>query len=101
MKAAKIVAHVRSSTTATDLLQGDDRLQAANATRWNSQLTMIKSILKIPADKLNQLSTTHKLNTHERILLTELVEILAPFEEATKYVQFEKKRVCQLHCALY
>ena len=51
---------------------------------------MIESILKISADKLNQLSTTHKLNTHERILLTELVEILAPFEEATKYVQFEK-----------
>ncbi|KAI0215018.1 hypothetical protein LSAT2_032966, partial [Lamellibrachia satsuma] len=39
-KASTIVNHVRKSTVATELLEGENKLQAANATRWNSQLKM-------------------------------------------------------------
>jgi hypothetical protein len=31
-----------------DILEGEKRLQTANATRWNSQLFMIRHILNIP-----------------------------------------------------
>lgn len=54
-KAAKIVTYVRKSVHATEVLQDFNRLQAANATRWNSQLTMINSVLNIPEDKLNMI----------------------------------------------
>ena len=42
---------------------------------------MIRSILNIPKEKLDQLDT-QKLSHHERTLLADLVEILSPFEEA-------------------
>ena len=44
-RCSKLVAFVRKSTIATDLLEGENRLQADNVTRWNSQLIMIKSVL--------------------------------------------------------
>ncbi len=40
---SKLVAFVRKSTIATDLLEGENRLQIDNATRWNSQLKLIRS----------------------------------------------------------
>ena len=45
-KCSKIVAHVRKSTVATEILGGVNRLQTENYTRWNSQLTMILSVPK-------------------------------------------------------
>ena len=54
-KASKVVTYVRKSTIATDLLEGEGRLQAANATRWNSEVKMIRSVLKISQQKLDQL----------------------------------------------
>ena len=56
-KASNIVSHVRRSAHATDLLDGEKKLQAANATHWNSQVKMVRSILNMPADKLSTLPT--------------------------------------------
>lgn len=58
-KAAKIVSFARKSTHATEILEDEKRLQVANATRWNSQLYSIKSILSVPSQKLDALDTVH------------------------------------------
>ena len=44
----QIVPHVRHSSQACDLFENDPKLQMANVNRWNSQLTMIKSLLNVP-----------------------------------------------------
>ena len=88
-KASSIVNHIRKSTVASDLLADFPRVQAANQTRWNSQLKMIRSLLAIPADKLTQLDCA-QLSAYERSVLKDLVEILTPFEETTDEVQGEK-----------
>ena len=67
-KVAKIVSHARKSITATEILEGEKRLQAKNDTRWNSELNSIKSILSVPEDKLNLLETSH-LTAYERKML--------------------------------
>ena len=46
-------------TIATDLLEHKKSFKAANVTRWNSQLMMIRSILRIPEDTLNSFDTVH------------------------------------------
>lgn len=54
-KAANIVSHVQCSTHPTEILDGERKLQAANATRsQNSQLTMVRSLLRAPEEKLQQ-----------------------------------------------
>ena len=90
-KASAIVSHVRKSIHAAEVLESERSLQAATVTRWNSQLTMILSmILRIPEEKLNTLGTTHKLTVYDRKLLEDLVEILTPFETATQCIQGNK-----------
>lgn len=86
-RASQIVSHVRKSTISTDLLEDYRKLQAANVTRWNSEVSMIRSVLRIPEEKLNELDTKMKLNTHDRVLLQELCDILTPFETATDFTQ--------------
>lgn len=86
-KCSKMVCYVRKSTVATEQLEEEKRIQAANETRWNSQLKMICSILAVPNSKLVELETPHKLTTYEWYVLQELVTILTPFEEATDYAQ--------------
>ena len=78
-KASTTVNHVRKSTVATELLEGENKLQAANATRWNSQLKMVHSILYTPVDKLDAFDTA-KLTTYDRNILQNLVNILTPIE---------------------
>jgi hypothetical protein len=78
-KCSKLVGYVRKSTVASEQLEGEKRIQAANDTRWNSQLKMICSILLVPNGKLAELDTLHKLTTYERNVLHELVSILTPF----------------------
>ena len=85
-KAANIVSYVRKSTKASEILEGEKRLQAKVATRWNSELKSIKSLLSIPTDKLQQLEC-QQLNSYERAILQDLVEILSPFKEATDATQ--------------
>ena len=56
---------------------------------WPScELKSIKSILRVPEDKLRLLDTVH-LTVHERKVLEDLVEILTPFQEATDFAQGE------------
>ncbi|XP_062579450.1 zinc finger BED domain-containing protein 4-like [Saccostrea cucullata] len=88
-KASNIVSFVRKSVVASEMLEDEQRLQAANITSWNSQLHMLRSILKVPESKLNSLDTKYKLSTYERKLLQELCQILDPFEHATLLVQQE------------
>ena len=93
-KAGKIVTYVRKSINGSDLLEGEKKLQAKVATRWNSELHSIKSILSIPEDKLLQLDTVH-LTTYERNILQDLVEILTPFHIR------RKRSYSQLCSAMY
>jgi hypothetical protein len=86
-KIAKIVSYVHKSQHATELLEGEYKLQKSNATRWNSQLKSIKSILRVPEEKLRSLDTTYQLTTYDRKILSDLVNILTPFQEATDLSQ--------------
>ena len=89
-KASSLVSFVRRSIHASEILEDEGRLQACNATRWNSQMVMIRSVLNVGEDKLKQIDCSVKLSTYERKLLVELSSILEPFEKATLLVQKEK-----------
>ncbi|VDI42302.1 Hypothetical predicted protein [Mytilus galloprovincialis] len=75
---------------ASEILEDYKRLQAANATRWNSQLHMICSVLNVPELELDKIDCKTKLSSYERKLLSELCTILEPFDKATVLVQGEK-----------
>ena len=89
-KVSNFVRFVRKSGNASDILEGEKRLQTATVTNWNSQLIMIKSVLNIPEDKLNKVEGASKISSYERKLLSELCCILDPFEFATVLAQKEK-----------
>lgn len=89
-KVSTIISYVHKSCIATDILSGENRLQSSVPTRWNSQIIMIKSILKVDKEKLNTLNTA-KLASYELNSLRDFVEILSPFEEATKIAQIENE----------
>ncbi|XP_045172971.2 zinc finger BED domain-containing protein 4-like [Mercenaria mercenaria] len=89
-KASTIVSYVRKSVLASEYLEDEKRLQAANCTSWNSQLYMIQSVLAVPEDKLSSLDCPQKLSSYERKLLGEVWQLLKPFEEATLEVQRER-----------
>ncbi len=88
-KCSKIVSHVRKSTIATEVLEGEKKLEIANATCWNSQLKMIRSILAADPAKMDSIKDAPKLTQYERNIIKDLVEILTPFEEATDFSQIE------------
>ena len=46
-KVGNIVKFVRKSVNASDIIENENRLQSDNATRWNSQIIMIRSILSV------------------------------------------------------
>lgn len=52
---------------------------------------MLKSIISIPPEKLADLNEEKapKITAYERKMITELLEILTPFEEATDFAQTE------------
>ncbi len=78
-KCSKIVALVRRSTVLTEILEGENRLQTATETRWNSQLKIVRSFLKISSEILDKADLQIKLTTFERSMLEELISILIPF----------------------
>ena len=86
-KCSNLVSFVRKSTMAADVLQHETKLQTSNTTRWNSQLKMIRSVLKLPESKLAEIHDAPKLTSNERNILQDIVEIVLPFEEATDFVQ--------------
>lgn len=88
-RCSRLVAHVRKSTIAADILQNENKMQYDTVTRWNSQLKMVRSVLAISEDKLQELEEAPVLSAHDRNVLRDLVEILTPFEEATDFVQVD------------
>ena len=76
------------SILASELLDGECRLQAANITRWYSLLKIIRSILKVPEDKLDSLAAP-QVTLYDINIVIDLVEILTPLEDATMSVQIE------------
>lgn len=93
-RCSKLVSFLRKSTIAADVLENEKRPQNENATRWNSQLKMIKSVLSIPESKLSEIHDAPKLTAHERNILQDIVSILAPFEQATDFAQIECVPIC-------
>ena len=84
-KAASIVSYVRKSVNASEILEGERRLQAKVATRWNSELKRIRSLMRVPVEKPHL--DCQQLNSYDRLILNDLIEILTPFEEATDATQ--------------
>ncbi|KAI0211964.1 hypothetical protein LSAT2_003149 [Lamellibrachia satsuma] len=80
-KVAKLVAYVRKSTTASEILEGH-------------QNKMLRSIIRIPEDVLHKLDCTSKLSSYEMKLIGELCKILQPFEEVTDRVQGQAIVTC-------
>ncbi|KAI2659489.1 Zinc finger BED domain-containing protein 4 [Labeo rohita] len=89
-KVQKLVSFCHKSTLATDALEGGHKLQPANATRWNSQLKMLRSVLNVPSDVLAEVHCPIQLTSYELKIIQELCEVLEPFEEATDRCQAEK-----------
>ena len=87
-KYAKIVALVLKSILASILLEGECRLQKANIRRWYSLLKIIRSILKVPEDKLDS-EAAPQVTLYDRNMVIDLLEILTHFEDATMSVQIE------------
>ena len=85
-----VILYVHRSCIVTDILSDENRLQSSVPTRWNSQIIMIKSILKVNKEKLNTLNKA-KLASYELNSFRDFVEILSPFEEATKIAQIENE----------
>ena len=88
-KASRLVSHIRHSALASDILEGECRPQAKNATRWNSSNKMLRSLLNIDPAKLDQLDCPVKLSKYELNLIKEITDILTPFEVATLECQGE------------
>ncbi|XP_068245594.1 zinc finger BED domain-containing protein 4-like [Palaemon carinicauda] len=91
-----IVAAVCRSTVAAPFLEKIGvSLQAANATRWNSQLTMLKSVLKdvngvnSAIRLLRSCKTVEELNGMEIAMLKEVIKVLELFKEGTSQVEGE------------
>jgi len=86
-RCSSLVSFVHRSTVVVYVLKDETRLQANNATRWNSQLKMIQSVLVVSDSVLSQVEKSPKLTTYEKNLLQDMVDTLTPFEEATEFVQ--------------
>ena len=61
-KVSRLVSHVRHSTTASELFSNELKLEIANATRWNSQVRMLRSLLAVSEQTMQQLDFVGKLN---------------------------------------
>ncbi|KAG7177308.1 hypothetical protein Hamer_G000607 [Homarus americanus] len=102
-KCYSIVDAIRRSTVAAPFLEKIGvALQAANATRWNSQLTMIKSVLKDTSGVNSAIrllvtkKTVEELKGMEMTMLKEVVQVLEPFQEAMS--QVEGENIVTLSC---
>lgn len=89
VKVSKLVSHVRKSIHASELLEEEKKVQASNATRWNSQFHMIQSVLNIPEQRMEKIDCPG-ISSYDRKVLLEVTKILKPFEDATLLLQREK-----------
>ena len=89
-KISRLVSHVRHSTVISDVFDGHCRLQQSNATRWNSSLNMVRSVLRVPDDVWKQIDYPGKLSAYELNMCSDYVEIMTIFEWATKMTEGNK-----------
>ena len=110
-KVLKVARTLRSSTTASEFLcKKNDYVLTKNQTRWNSSLKMLRSFAKAGKDVLNaavgellkseEEKSTLKLNITELIVITELVDVLSPFETAMSQVEGGSKITISNVCAV-
>ncbi|XP_042236493.1 E3 SUMO-protein ligase ZBED1-like [Homarus americanus] len=86
-KVSKLVNFCMRSTVATEVLSPQLNLQMATCTRWNSQLTMMRSVLRVSPQVWDNLDTPYKLNQYELNTVKELCDILEPFKYVTDQIQ--------------
>lgn len=93
-KCGSIVASIRKSTADTEEVfnVAGVHLEAHNATRWNSQLRMMRKLVSTLSSHPGLTETLHackkaKLSKYELRLATDLIELLSPVEEATELLQ--------------
>ena len=86
-KAFVVITDSASNMIKSFLLSGfeEDAELLEDVTRWNSQLKIIRSVLRVPDEKLISLDT--QTLVYDRKVMEDLVEILTPFETATHCVQ--------------
>ena len=80
-KVASVVSHGRK------MHKKYPKLHMANVTRRNSQLKMLRTILKIPQNVMDEFNTPTKLTQYERKVIRKITGMLQPFEEVTDRVQ--------------
>ncbi|XP_068240859.1 zinc finger BED domain-containing protein 4-like [Palaemon carinicauda] len=89
------VVYEYTSRSCTTIPAPPTTMMAANATRWSSQLTMLKSILKdvngvnSAIRLLGSCKTVEELKGMEIAMLKEVIKVLEPFQEATSHVEGE------------
>lgn len=93
-KCGAIVASIRKSTADTEEVfnVAGVHLEAHNATRWNSQLRMMRKLVSTLSSHPGLTESLHackkaKLSKYELRLATDLIELLSPVEEATELLQ--------------
>lgn len=95
-KVGKVVKTVRKSTLNTEEIDKlGVRPTTACATRWNSQLRMIESVLKmfekdtLWQNRLTSITDDGKITCNDVLILKGLVRVLTPFAELTDSLQKE------------
>ncbi|XP_042213373.1 zinc finger BED domain-containing protein 4-like isoform X2 [Homarus americanus] len=86
-KVSKLINFCRKSTVAAEVLSNEFKLQMATCTRWNSQLTMMRSVLRVLPEVWDKLDTPYKLKQYELNTIKELCDILEPFEYVTNQIR--------------
>lgn len=107
-KVATIVGRCRKSTAVQEELRNlSVCLLKRNATRWNSTLFMIRSVLKLTPDDFKSVVSLlprnkdkPKLSSDERARLYELKEVLEYFEEFTNNLQSDSVTISKVYPAV-
>ena len=95
-KMSRLVKHVRHSTIASELLEDDYKLVTACAPRWNTQLAMLRSVLKLKSSSLDKLDSEIRPTKYELKLMSEVTDMLSPFETATLQAEGQNKVTASL-----
>jgi len=87
-KAAKVVNHIRKSTSATVKMETvfGKTVIPRNETRWNSQLKMVRRLVEVNTDEIVD-KPELKFTGHNKVVMKEMIQILEPFEEGTDLTQ--------------
>ena len=91
-KVSRLINHVCHSTVSSEIFEGFNCLQISNATRWNSELTMLESLMQvIDSSAMEEFQNNGKLDVHKCTIIKDLIKILTPFKWATDITQGENR----------